>query len=331
MANVLILETNQDDMKFLKTLPQYSDENYFFTDNPAEALDRIDEDSIDIFVLPYEMEYFSCNDILGTANLTAERPLCIVSTHADDIKGLIHCLNTNSVFNVVIKPFQNILDLTESINRAVIKRKKFGLKSDDMILGLIGESKETAFWEHHDMNIDYRYLRLFVGIYLGNRLHDYLESIDMDSGEGDSTNPGFSVSMFIHDTCNSFMRSCALNNGDFRFFLKSMDYKYNSEGLAVNCDQDSYDLCQGNFKLMFTVIVFAEYCKYMYKDSASKIIIRAKDGVLYVMLKTLSKKNALDKESRDLLNRELSHILKTVTRNFAIEDKEATASIAAVI
>ena len=72
MANVLILETNQDDMKFLKTLPQYSDENYFFTDNPAEALDRIDEDSIDIFVLPYEMEYFSCNDILATANLTAE-------------------------------------------------------------------------------------------------------------------------------------------------------------------------------------------------------------------------------------------------------------------
>ena len=43
MDNVLILEKNPSDMKFLKTLQKYSDYNYYFIEEPGSALEMIEE------------------------------------------------------------------------------------------------------------------------------------------------------------------------------------------------------------------------------------------------------------------------------------------------
>ena len=328
MGNVLILETNDQDMKFLKTLPKFSDHEFVFTNDPSDALMQIQVGNIDVFVCPYEMESFSADDILMTANMIPSRPLCILTSDASNIPGLLACLNNYSVFKMVVKPFQNVLDLKDNIDEAFEMRNKFGLKSDDMILGLIGDSKERAFWEHHDKMIDYRFLQLFSGAYTGYRIHDVLRAQE-DSKEGHEK---FVITMLIKNICDSLLKFTAGNANSFSEIMTDINAKYSRERSrysAVKVDEDVYKKEGEKYELVFVLLTLLEYCKQAFTEFRSEINVKSDDECFYI---THIIKIANDPVKEfDVIHKEVLYVLSRVCEKSSINKNGNTLGVSAVL
>jgi hypothetical protein len=274
------------------------------------------------------MKDFSAEDVLMTANMTMSRPLCILTSDATDIPNLLLCLNNYSVFKLVVKPFQNILDIKSNIDEAFDKRNRLGLKSEDDILGLIGDSKETAFWEEHDKMIDFRFLKVFSGAYTGFRMPD---SIKAEDGS-EEANLRFVLNQYIKDIGDSFMRFSAGEALDLRDYVTRLNDKY-SRGrdsyIKIRVTDEVLETSQQRFDLMILILIFAEYTRHVFNDFSTEIAVSSDKGYYYVRSVTRSVEGLL--KEADLLKKETDFILSHLCEKFVFGGQENGYSNAAIM
>ena len=328
MGKVIILEPNASDMKFLMTLPKYCDYEFVFTANPSEAITEIQTGEVDVFVCPYEMKDFSAEDLLMTANMTLSRPLCILTSDASDIPNLLLCLNNYSVFKLVVKPFQNILDIKTNIEEAFDKRNKYGLKSEDDILGLIGDSKESAFWESHDRMIDFRFLKIYAGAYTGFKLPELLSS-DETSEEGHIK---FALNQYIKDVGDSFMRYSAGEALNFKEFVSRINDKYSRNRdsfIGIRASEEVIEESDSRFDLMLLVLILAEYTRHIFNDYSTEVSVTADKGYYYIRTKTRTVDGPL--KEVEALKKETSYILSHIADKYSLGNKDNEYQNAAIL
>jgi len=328
MGKVLILETNSQDMKFLMTLPKYCEYEFDFTTDPSYALTEIQLGEVDVFVCPYEMEVFSADDILMTANMIPSRPLCILTSDGSNIPGLLSCINNFSVFKLVVKPFQNILDLKEFIQEAYDKRTKYGLQSDDLILGLIGDSKERAFWEHHDKILDFRMLKIISGAYSGFRYHDLLRAEDTTE-EGKSV---FVVSQFLKDSADELFRYTVGLGESFDKVVYDINEKATRDRTkyyVIRCSNDVYENVHDRSDITFILLMIYTFFKHCYGSFYVESDIKCEKG--FIFIKTTGRKLEQKVDEYSLLKKEISYILSRISEKYSITDGADTCNIACIV
>ena len=331
MDNVLILEKNPSDMKFLKTLQKYSDYNYYFIEEPGSALKMIEEKNIDVFVCPYELKGYNTEDILMTVNLMTNHPLCVLTSIAERIPELLNCLNSYSVFRMVIKPFMNILDIKSAIDDAVNRRASVGARGDDFLFSIIGDSKETDFWENHDRMIDYRYLKLFLGIYNGavigkkNKDGSIKENIK-------NNNEIFLVEMFLQDVWDGYMKTCVLNPP----VLGRLNGMFNGEGstdgkdyLGLNISTDVRKKYNRRSDLILAILIFREYLRHSLTEYNGDIRVMSDNGWILVKLSIVSEGNSIPED--DFIKREVEKLLSFFCYKYSLGTGESAYTGAAIL
>ncbi|MBP7059069.1 MAG: hypothetical protein KBA87_01420 [Lachnospiraceae bacterium] len=331
MDNVLILEKNPSDMKFLKTLQKYSDYNYYFIEEPGSALKMIEEKNIDVFVCPYELKGYNTEDILMTVNLMTNHPLCVLTSIAERIPELLNCLNSYSVFRMVIKPFMNILDIKSAIDDAVNRRASVGARGDDFLFSIIGDSKETDFWENHDRMIDYRYLKLFLGIYNGavigkkNKDGSIKENIK-------NNNEIFLVEMFLQDVWDGYMKTCVLNPP----VLGRLNGMFNGEGstdgkdyLGLNISTDVRKKYNRRSDLILAILIFREYLRHSLTEYNGDIRVMSDNGWILVKLSIVSEGNSIPED--DFIKREVEKLLSLFCYKYSLGTGESAYTGAAIL
>ena len=328
MGKVLVLETNPQDMKFLMTLPKYCEYEFDFTSDPSYALTEIQLGEVDIFVCPYEMEVFKAEDILLTANMIPSRPLCILTSDGTNIPGLLSCVNNYSVFKLVVKPFQNILDLKEYIKDAYTKRTKFGLQSDDLILGLIGDSKERAFWEHHDRILDFRLLKIISGAYSGFRYHDKLR-LDETSEEGRNL---FAVTQFVKDSADELFKYTVGLGESFDKVVSLINEKSTrsrSNYFGVRCSNEVYENMVDRADVLFVLVMLHTFFKHSYNMYTCECDVTCDKGYFFIKIKA----TRLEGKSKEyeLFKSEASFILSKITDKYTLNDGADSANIACIV
>lgn len=331
MDNVLILEKNPSDMKFLKTLQKYSDYNYYFIEEPGSALDMIDEKNIDVFVCPYELKGYNTEDILMTVNLMTNHPLCVLTTNAEKIPELLNCLNSYSVFRMVIKPFMNILDIKSAIDDAVNRRASVGARGDDFLSSIIDDSKETDFWKNHDRMIDYRYLKLFLGIYTGAVLVNNNKD-DSIKENIKNNNEIFLVEMFLQDVWDGYMKTCVLNPP----LLGRLNGMFNGEGstdgkdyLGLNISTDTKKKYNKRSDLILAILIFREYLRHSLTEYSGDIKVMSDNGWILVKLSIVSEGGTILED--DFIKKEVEKLLSLFCYKYSLGTGESAYTGAAII
>ncbi len=301
MDNILVLETEAESLKFLKTLPKYCNYNFIFSDSPGDAIDKIDELNIGVFVLPFEMKNYDAFDILFTASLAERKPLCILTSNATDMKNLLFCLNSYSVFKLVIKPFQNIIDMKKAIEEAVEFRHKYGIISDDVIVKMISESKEVSYWEKHNKMMDLNYLKCYQDIYFQNR---FLDNKTLTSEEM------MTVNMFIQDIHSSFIYYTTRVDNTLFDIIFNINHKLNSDTFSKGKIKFQKEVLNKNFdknKFILTLIVLCAYIHY--SSNAYELYMTIKEENGYVVIKSGVKSAEVIESIAKLLKKETDYLL----------------------
>lgn len=331
MDNVLVLEKNPSDMKFLKTLTKYSDYNYFFIDEPGSALEMIEDKNIDVFVCPYEINGYNAGDILMTANLMDNHPLCILTSLANDIPGLLNCLNTYSVFRMVIKPFMNILDIKSSIDDAVKRRAAVGAKGDDLLFSIMGESKETDFWENHDRMIEYRYLKLFLGMYVGASFDKENDSNDIRE-KIKSNSESFLVEMLLQDIWDGYMKTCVLNTpllGRLNDMFNGADSVDGKDYLGLNIPNDIREKYNTRADLILVILIFREYLRHSLTEYNGDIRVMSDNGWILVKLSMVSEGTSIPEDA--FVKKEAEKLLSMFCYKYSLGTGQSAYTGAAII
>lgn len=340
MDNVLILEKNPSDMKFLKTLQKYSDYNYYFIEEPGSALEMIEEKNIDVFVCPYELKGYNAEDILMTVNLMMNHPLCILTSVADRIPELLNCLNSNSVFRMVIKPFMNILDIKSAIDDAVKRRASVGVRGDDFLFSIIGDSKETDFWENHDRIIDYRYLKLFLGMYTGAVLskkvkdenNDKVKDENNDNESIKNNNESFLVEMFLQDVWDGYMRTCVLNKpllGRLNDMFNGIGSYDGKDYLGLTITEDVRKKSNDRSDLILAILIFREYLRHSLTEYNGDIRVMSDNGWILVKLSIVSEGTSIPED--DFIKKEAERLLSLFCYKYSLGTGESAYTGAAIL
>lgn len=312
MGNVLILETDVESLKFLKTLPKYCDYNFIFTSNPGDAVNKIDSEDILVFVLPFEMKNYNVFDILFTVSLSNKKPLCILSSNADNIKELLFCLNSYSVFKLVMKPFLNIIDIKDAISDAIEFREKYGIISEDVVEKMLFLSKEVSYWEKHNKMIDLNYLRCYQDIYMKNRFYQ-------NDKYTISKEDIFILNMFLQDIHGSFIDYTTRVDNKLFDIIFNIQQELNSSPFSkgkINISKEVLKLDFYKEKLILSLIVIWKYIYHSTNEFEVNIDISYENN--YIVIKAKVKNEDLIKEKVLILKKETEYILSKLADEVSI-------------
>ena len=258
-------------------------------------------------------------------------PLCVLTSIAERIPELLNCLNSYSVFRMVIKPFMNILDIKSAIDDAVNRRASVGARGDDFLFSIIGDSKETDFWENHDRMIDYRYLKLFLGIYNGavigkkNKDGSIKENIK-------NNNEIFLVEMFLQDVWDGYMKTCVLNPP----VLGRLNGMFNGEGstdgkdyLGLNISTDVRKKYNRRSDLILAILIFREYLRHSLTEYNGDIRVMSDNGWILVKLSIVSEGNSIPED--DFIKREVEKLLSLFCYKYSLGTGESAYTGAAIL
>ena len=149
MKSVVIFEDNPRDMRELRTLSEYVDDQLVFVTKPEEALAEVSNLFPDVMICPFETSYGTSYDLIEAIAYGFPMTRIILTSNYDNIPPLLECINKYQIFRTVVKPFMNLRDVVEALQDAF--QDESGLMIDPMQSNLkdsLLSSDISTYWEN---------------------------------------------------------------------------------------------------------------------------------------------------------------------------------------
>lgn len=274
MKSVVIFEDNPRDMRELRTLSEYVDDQLVFVTKPEEALAEVSNLFPDVMICPFETSYGTSYDLIEAIAYGFPMTRIILTSNYDNIPPLLECINKYQIFRTVVKPFMNLRDVVEALQDAF--QDESGLMIDPMQSNLkdsLLSSDISTYWENHDRRLDWDLMKTYNSIRRG------ILSMNPETPMQDEN--------FYQELFSIFMSDYILNPKPFPEFRENFLEKISRDNnrrfrIRPISDELLESDSLNDTKLFFTIYFFYIYLKNCITPFEAEVSIQEKDHYLLV-------------------------------------------------